>query len=274
MPEGFDKVVVCIPAYNEEKTIAKILARAKKFADQVIVCDDGSNDSTGEVAEALGAAVIQHKTNQGKGEALRSLFRAAREAHADIMVTLDGDGQHDAGEIPKLVDVIKAGDTDVAIGSRFIRESANVPRGRRFGNKLLNTITLSGISDTQSGFRAYGKRAIAILNPGERGMGVDSEILIDASRLGLRIKEVPVSVRYGIGKTSKRNAEYHILDVILSVIKLASLNHPLVFYGIPGGVLLIAGMYYVLRTFDLISQTGIVTNLSITYGLIAFGLLL
>ena len=94
------KVVVGIPAYNEEKTIAKVVIQAKKHSDSVMVCDDGSTDATGEIAKELGAMVITHDRNMGKGEALRSLFVEARKIGADALVTLDADGQHDPNEIP------------------------------------------------------------------------------------------------------------------------------------------------------------------------------
>jgi len=88
-------IVACIPAYNEEKTIAKVLLKTKKYVDKVIVCDDGSTDMTAEIAEALGAEVIRHERNIGYGAAITSLFKRAKELGADIMITLDADGQHD-----------------------------------------------------------------------------------------------------------------------------------------------------------------------------------
>jgi glycosyltransferase involved in cell wall biosynthesis len=87
-------IIACIPAYNEEKTIAKVIIKTQKYVDKVIVCDDGSKDMTSEIAERLGAIVIKHERNMGKGEALRNLFKKAIELNADIVITLDGDGQH------------------------------------------------------------------------------------------------------------------------------------------------------------------------------------
>ncbi|MEM2613688.1 MAG: glycosyltransferase family 2 protein, partial [Nitrososphaerota archaeon] len=113
------KVIACIPAYNEEKTIAKVILKTKKYVDKVIVCDDGSIDMTAEIAEALGAEVIRHERNMGYGAAISSLFKKAVEEGADIMVTLDGDGQHDPDEIPKLIKPIVEDEADVVIGSRF-----------------------------------------------------------------------------------------------------------------------------------------------------------
>jgi glycosyltransferase involved in cell wall biosynthesis len=262
--------LACIPAYNEERAIAAVVLGAMKYVDKVVVCDDGSTDMTGEIAERLGALVIRHERNMGKGEALRSLFRVAREMDADVMVTMDGDGQHNPADIPVLLRALESQGADIVIGSRFLGKRKQVPAHRRFGNKLLNLFTSRVVSDTQSGFRAYSRNAIMRINPSEMGMGVDSEILMDALRQGLKIVEVPISVRYDLGKTSTHNPVFHTLDVIFSVIKLTSIRHPLIFYGIPGLSLVAAGVYFVYRTLVLFGEQQIITNLTMTYGLLAF----
>ncbi len=116
-------VVVGIPAFNEEKTIAKIVIGAQKYAQLVVVCDDGSTDLTAEIAERLGAVVVRHKKNLGYGGALQSLFKRARELQADVLVTLDSDGQHDPEEIPQLIKPIEDGVAEVVFGSRFKDEN-------------------------------------------------------------------------------------------------------------------------------------------------------
>lgn len=265
--------VIGIPAYNEEKAIARVIIQAQKHAAKVVVCDDGSSDMTAAIAERLGAVVVRHATNMGKGEAMRSLFRAGREMGADMLVTIDGDGQHNPDEIPDLLDLITSGEADVVVGSRF-KGRNEIPSHRRAGNKLLNAVTLQGISDTQSGFRAYNRRAVESIFPSERGMGVDSEILMDAARKGLKIIEVPVSVKYGIGKTSTHNPVYHTLDVLLSAVKLTSIRHPLVFYGVPGIALMGIGIYLGLRALFLFSQQQAVTNVVMTYEMAGFTIVL
>lgn len=265
-------IIAAIPAYNEERTIAKMVLTCQKFVDRVIVCDDGSADLTGWIAERMGADVLRHERNMGKGESLRSLFRVARKLDADIMVTIDADGQHDANDIPKLVDRIKNGSADIVVGSRFIKNGASVPQHRRIVNKMLNLLTLEGVSDTQSGFRAYNKRAIQWIKPAEMGMGVDSEILIQASDAGLNIDEIPIEAKYGIGKTSKLNPFYHTLDVLASIIKLASVRHPLIFFGVPGTMFVLVGIYYLVRTVLLFSKENIITTLTLSYGLLAFAI--
>lgn len=264
--------VACIPAFNEEKTIGKVVVRSLPYVDRVIVCDDGSGDMTAEIAEKLGAKVIRHEQNMGKGEAFRSLFSACRDVGADIMITIDGDDQHDPAEIPKLIDPISKGYADVVIGARFHGENKGIPSYRKAGNRLLNAVTMGGISDTQSGFRAYDKKAIDLLRPSETGMGVDSELLMDASRQGLRVMEVPVSVRYGIGKTSTHNPVYHTVDVLTSAIKLTSIRHPMTFYGIPGAVITLLGFYFVAHAYLLFLELQAVNNIVLTYALMGFSI--
>jgi glycosyltransferase involved in cell wall biosynthesis len=230
-------VVACIPAYNEELTIAKVVLKARKHVDKVIVCDDGSTDMTAEIAEALGAEVIRHERNIGKGGAIRSLFEKAREEVADIVVTLDADGQHNPDEIPVFINIMAETNADIVIGSRFLNEETirKVPTSRRIGNKILNMVTsVNDVTDTQSGFRVYSRRAIESIQPAEMGFAIDSEILYKASALGLRIIEVPISVEYSVPRPSKRGPVLHALDVLLGMVKHLSMRHPLLFYGLPG----------------------------------------
>jgi glycosyltransferase involved in cell wall biosynthesis len=262
--------VACIPAYNEERTIAMVVVGCQAYVDKVVVCDDGSQDMTGDIARKLGAEVIRHDQNMGKGQALRSLFITARKLGCDAMITVDADAQHDPNEIPKLLAPLESGEADIVVGSRFLQGKGAVPEHRRVVNKLFNLLTLDGISDTQSGFRAYGKKAIQRILPAEAGMGADSEILMDAASDGLKIVEVPITVSYGVGKTSKLNPAHHTLDVFFSIVKITSIRHPLVFYGIPGASLVVVGLYYFYRTIALFSQSQQITTLTLTYGLVAF----
>jgi glycosyltransferase involved in cell wall biosynthesis len=238
-------IIACIPAYNEEKTIAKVVLKAKKYVDKVIVCDDGSTDMTAEIAEALGAEVIKHERNMGYGAAIISLFKRAREVRADIMVTLDADGQHDPDYIPELTRPIIRGEADIVIGSRFLTSEAETPSYRRIGIKMINWLTkrkVKKVSDTQSGFRAYSKRSIDTITPTEMGMGVSTEILLKAEENALKIKEVPVKIIYSVEHPSKMNPLIHGLDVIFSTIKHLSVRHPLIFYGLPGFVFLLIAL--------------------------------
>jgi len=182
-------VVAAIPAYDEEKTIARVVLEAQRFVDKVVVCDDGSRDMTAEIAERLGADVVRHERNFGYGAALQSLFKRARELGADVMVTLDGDGQHDSSEIPLLAELVLEGKADVVIGSRFLGDLKKM-------TKLSGATSNYGVSDAESGFRAYGRKALEGLSLFEDGMGVSVEVLMEAKKRGLTVVEVPVPRNY------------------------------------------------------------------------------
>ena len=251
-------VVVGIPAFNEEKTIAKVILKAQRFADKVIVCDDGSTDMTGEIAKKLGAIVIRHERNLGKGAALRSLFESGRKMGVDVLVTLDADDQHNPEDIPRLVEPILKGNADIAIGNRF--QSINpIPTIRRWGNRVLSFLTSlsAGMSaDTQSGFRAYSGKALHVIDVVEDGLGVDSQIFIEAKEKGLRIVEIPISVKYPKdAKTSKKNIVKHGSEVIIFLIELISEKRPLLFLGLPGLVLLILGAAAFTLVLSIFNQT-------------------
>jgi glycosyltransferase involved in cell wall biosynthesis len=163
------------------------------------VCDDGSSDLTSQIAEKLGAEVVRHKRNLGYGAAIQSLFKRARELDADVLVTLDGDGQNNPSEIPSLVKPLVDDVADVVIGSRFVDEHSmpTMPAYRRVGiefvSKLLGAASKHGVKDAQSGFRAYNRRSIETLSVLENGMGASVEILMNAIGQGLRIQEIPAT---------------------------------------------------------------------------------
>lgn len=198
-------VVVGVPALNEELSIARVVLEAQKYADRVVVCDDGSSDLTGEIALRLGADVVRHERNLGYGAAVQSLFRRARELGADVLVTLDADGQHDPREVSDVVKPIVEGKADVVVGSRFVdeRSAYAMPWYRRAGVKFVTRLTNNGarhgVKDGQSGFRAYSRRSLDSLILFEDGMGVSAEILINARKQGLRICEVSCSCSYDVG---------------------------------------------------------------------------
>ena len=153
-------IVVVIPAYNEERTIAKVVLQAKRHVDLVMVIDDGSVDMTGDIARGLGAKVLRNEVNLGKGEALRRVFKETLTLKPEVTVALDADGQHDPDEIPKLVKPIVDGEADVVVGSRYVEgASTDAPTYRKMGLRVIEGLGRSAIKvpirDTQSGFRAY-----------------------------------------------------------------------------------------------------------------------
>lgn len=267
--------IVCIPVYNEEKVIMELVKKCLIHADKVIVCDDGSTDDTAKIAKESGAIVIQHKKNMGKGSAMRSLFRLAQENNADVIVTIDGDGQFLPEEIPKLVAPIIENQSDIVIGYRF-DDKTEMPSYRKIGNKFLDKVSNLAselpFRDTQSGFRAYSKKAIQLIKFTADGFGADSEILIDASRKGLRISEEKVTVIYNTGgKTSTKNPVSHTSSVISTLIELIAIRQPLKYLGIPGVILLIIGVAYSIVVITIFNNTR---YFSIPSTLVALGSLM
>lgn len=237
--------LVCIPAYNEESHIENLVKLAKNHVDSVVVCDDGSTDGTADIAKKAGAIVISHKTNRGYGAAIISLFEYARESNAEIMITLDGDGQHNPNEIPLLLNTITQHNVDVVIGSRFLNQNTEAPGYRKRGIKIITSAANYGadlkVSDSQSGFRVYSKNAIDAIHPTEEGMSVSTEILLKISNKGLSLAEIPITISYD-GDTSEHNPVSHGVSVLANTIKYVSIKHPLKFYGIPGLALIIIGI--------------------------------
>ena len=242
-------IIAGIPAYNEEKTIAKVILLAQKHVDAVVVCDDGSQDLTADIAEKLGAIAIKHKKNMGYGAAVQTVFEKAKKLKADLLVTLDADGQHDALEIPKLVEPILEKKADIVIGSRFLQQNSGMPRYRRFGIKVLTKMTNSSrqkdtLTDAQCGFRAYNRKAIKSLRLEEQGMGISAEVLLKAKDLGLVVAEVPVEVQYKGLETSTHSPVKQGLNVIFTIIKLIVEERPLLYLGAPGAALLFIGAFF------------------------------
>ena len=240
--------IACIPAFNVEHQIADVIKKSQKYVDKVLVCDDGSTDNTSVNAKSSGAIVIKHDKNLGKGAALKTLFQKAKDLHADIIITIDGDGQFLPEEIPILIEPIKIKKFDVVIGNRFL-DSEEMPSYRKAGNKILDKFTKLAANlpfeDTQSGFRSYSKNALEKISFSTNGFGVDSEILIDAVNKDLKITEKNVTVIYNTGeKTSTKNPVSHSMGVIASIIELIAINHPLKYLGIPGFILLVIGIIY------------------------------
>jgi glycosyltransferase involved in cell wall biosynthesis len=278
-------VVVGIPAFNEATMIAQIVLEAQKYADAVVVCDDGSSDMTGSIAKRLGAYVVRHRRNLGYGASIKSLFKRARELNADVLVTLDADGQHDPDEIPHVVKPIAQGIADLVIGSRFIdtKGTKEMPFYRRFGaqliTKLVNRSSKNGISDAQSGFRAYNRQALERLSPFEDGMGASVEILLKAGKQDLKICEVPSSCKYHNGDvaTSTEHPLRHGIGVIMSIVRFIVEEKPLTVLGIPGLLCLFAGLGFGVWMLQIYAiEHYIVTNIalaSVAFVLIGFFLL-
>jgi glycosyltransferase involved in cell wall biosynthesis len=238
-------ITAIIPALNEEISIGSIVLKTKKHVDQVIVIDDGSTDCTAEVARLAGADVIEHSTNMGKGEALRTGFREASKNGTTIIVTIDADGQHNPDEIPKVVKPILSKNAEIVIGSRYLNGNS-IPLYRRIGQEILDRATNAnsntGVSDTQSGFRAFAIHTVHNFKFKQNGFSIESEMLTDAANAGLKIKEVDIGVRYDV-ECSTENPIYHGLKVLISVLQDMEFNKPLYYFTVPGMVLTTVGLY-------------------------------
>ncbi len=277
--ENRKKVIACIPAYNEEKTIAKIVLLAQKFVDKVVVVDDGSEDLTGEIAKRLGAFVVRHDARKGYGAAIQTCFKTARELDADTMVMLDADGQHDPEEIPKLIKPILNNEADIVIGSRFLepKSISEIPLYRRLGIKTITFLTRKAtgnqkLSDAQSGFRAYSRKALEKLEIEETDMSVSTEILLKAAEKKLSIIEVPIFCRYKGIESSTHHPLRHGFNVVASILNFIAIKHPLLLLGVPGIISLVFGLtllWHVIQRYYEIKQLAIGTMIISTTTILA-----
>lgn len=271
------RIVVAMPAYNEEKYIGSIILQAQQHASEVIVVDDGSTDNTVKVSQLAGATVIKHLDNKGYGATIQEILIQAKKRNPAVLVILDADSQHDPEEIPVLVEAVFQG-SDLVIGSRKIPRD-NIPAYRRIGQKVISYLSrsLSGkkLSDTESGFRAYSSRALDVLEPKEKGMAVSAEIISEATKKGLKITEVPVSIIY-TGDGSTLNPLIHGLGVFHRIIVMISERRPLLFFGTCGSISIILGIVAgvmvvrILETSQYLSTgTALLSMLFITVGILS-----
>lgn len=240
-------VMVGIPSFNEEIAIGSLVLRASQYADKVVVIDDGSTDRTADVARLAGAEVVLHDLNLGKGAALRDLFAYATQRNVDVLVTIDGDGQHNPDDIPLLINPVIRGEADFVNGSRYLTGKSDTPRYRRFGQLVLDKFTRVGsgrelpVTDTQSGFRAFSMKTAHVFKFTSNKLGIESEMLMDAAKAQLRIKEVDVSVRYDVGRSSTHPVA-HGLEVLVGVLRNIEFKKPLLAFTAPGVLLIGLGL--------------------------------
>jgi len=251
-------VIAAIPCFNEERSIGSVVLAAKRYVDKVVVVDDGSADSSAEIASEAGAVVYRHGRNKGYGAAVRSALEKGVELGGEIVVLLDGDGQHDPREIPAMLKPVLTGEAEVVVGSRFLGRGSRPPLYRRVGQRALTTATnLSTgckLTDSQSGFRAFSARAIRRLDLSEGGMSISSEMQFAIGRAGLKVAEVPITVAYA-GK-AKRNPLEHGTGVLARIVVLFSLRHPMLLFGLPGLALLGEGVALGMRVLSIYSLTS------------------
>ncbi len=213
-------LAIVIPAYNEATVIGQVLDGLPKQLKKItkitpIVVDDFSKDNTYDVAKAHGAKTIRHPMNLGAGGATITGFELAKRLKADLIVTMDADGQHDPNDIEKIIRPIIQRHYDVVIGSRLKRQLAGMPRYKIVGNFLLNLVTFLffaiWVTDSQSGFKAFSKRAIDTMRISSCGYEFCSEIIGEIKRHHLRYIEIPITVIYT--KYSRKKGQ-HALNAI------------------------------------------------------------
>lgn len=195
-----------------------------KYVDRIIVIDDGSKDKTSKIANHLGATVLYHTRNMGVGAAMRTGTNYAKKFKPDIVVTLDGDGQHNPSDIPKIIQPILFDQADFILGSRFLQGNSNMLLIKFIGNKLLSLLVsiLVGvrITDAQSGFRALNRKALMALNL-EADKTYVQEMIIELCLKGCKLKEVPISVmprKYGSSKVTSNIIKY-IIKSLLTIFR-------------------------------------------------------
>lgn len=220
-------LVIVIPAYNEAKVIGSVLDNLPKQLKKVtkitpLVINDNSTDNTAAVARAHGARCVTHNMNLGAGGATLTGFEAAKKMGADLVVTLDADGQHSPDDIADVIRPITHRGYDVVIGSRLLRPSKQMPAYRRFGNWVLNGVTFLffgiWVTDSQSGFKAFSRQALDKIELSTVGYEFCSEIIGEIKRLKLRYKEVPITTIYTDYSKMKGQSALNALNIIFGLL--------------------------------------------------------
>ncbi|WP_135305888.1 glycosyltransferase family 2 protein [Haloarcula amylovorans] len=276
---GETTVLAGIPAYNEENTIEEVVTEAAEYVDEVLVVDDGSDDRTALAAKAAGAAVVEHDYNRGYGSALNTLFEQASRARVDHLVVLDADSQHDPADIPKLADSQHRNEAEIVVGSRFVEDGTmNAPFYRRVGLMAINSLTnishgaihpRSWIRDTQSGFRAYSRKAIQSLASDDAisaRMSASTDILNHARRNGYSVKEVGTTVDYAVDGANCHHPLSHGFTLVNNLFQTAEVERPLSVLGIPGFVSWFGGLGFASLCVVRYTSTG---RIPLLFGLLA-----
>ena len=255
--QGKPKIAAAIPAFNEEQYIGSVVLKTRQYVDETIVVDDGSSDQTAKIARLAGATVVQHTSNQGYGATIKTILVEAKKRDISILVLLDGDSQHNPDEIPNLIKPILEG-FDLVIGSRE-QQKNDIPGYRRVGQRVIARFSrvLSGenLTDSESGFRAFSRKAIEQLDLKENGMAVGAETISRATEKGLKITETPISVKY-TEDGSTLNPVAHGVGVLSRIIAMISERRLLFFFGWGGAILVLLGVLAGFRAFGIVVSGG------------------
>ncbi|MCX6802572.1 MAG: glycosyltransferase family 2 protein [Candidatus Diapherotrites archaeon] len=261
------KLAITIPAFNEEKTIAKVIGEIPRRIEgikeiEIIVIDDGSTDNTGKIAEKCGAAVVRHSGNRGLAKAFRTGLDAALESGAGIIVNTDADFQYNQKQIPLLVKPILDGNAEIVLGSRFKGWIEEMPFSKKFGNilatKIVNFVSGLRVSDAQTGFRAFSREAALRMNISSDFTYTQESLLI-AQEYKLKIAEVPVDFRKREGKSRLFGSIWGYAKRAGITLLIAYLNyHPLKFFLSLGGLFVLGGLAAGTRVLLHFLETGMV----------------
>jgi len=253
------KVIAAMPAYNEQRYIGSLVIKARQYADEVLVVDDGSTDDTSQIAKLAGATVIRHKETRGKGAAIQRILAEARKTNPNIFVLLDADSQHNPDDIPLLVEPISRG-FDIIIGSR-VRQRSNIPRYRRIGQRVLSylsrILSREKVADSECGFRALSPKAVAELRLRQNGFAIEAEMITVAGEKGLAVTEVPICASY-TKDGSTLNPVRHGFGVLTNILVMISERRPLFFFGLGGGILAVLGLIAGFRALHILSTRGMI----------------
>jgi glycosyltransferase involved in cell wall biosynthesis len=241
------QITMILPAYNQEMSIGSLVLLSKLYVSNVIVIDDGCADRTAEIARKAGAEVIIQGEKKGKCEALKTGFKAAVDSGADIIVTMDSDGQHNPVDIPILVAPIVRDNVEMVNGSRYLNGlGKHTSTYRRVGQTLQENVGKEipdlNITDPQSGFRAFSASTSNIFSFNAKDMTIESEMLADARSAGLRVKEVEIGV-LPENETPTKNPIKFVREFSKSIVEDIETNKSLYYSSVPGFALATCGFY-------------------------------
>lgn len=239
--------IALIPAYNEQATIADVIQKTKPFVDKILVINDGSTDATKQVSIQAGAEVIDNIVNRGLGQTMKRGYEEALRQGADIVVQLDADGQYLAKEIPLLIQPILENEADLVLGSRLENIQYKMPTFKKIGNKafssVLRMLTGADVADGQTGFRAMRQEVLETTMPNNK-YTYTQEMIIKAAKEGWRIKSVPITFverAAGDSRLISHPFSYAWRSWVIITRTLRD-YHPLTFFGVPGLLLILAGL--------------------------------
>jgi glycosyltransferase involved in cell wall biosynthesis len=218
LPAPDPNIWIVMPAYKEAARIRGTLAELLPEHPNVVVVNDGSPDDTGVVAKSCGVWVVTHPINRGQGAALQTGIDFALRRGAEFIVTFDSDGQHDPADIPAMLAPVQSGEADIALGSRFLGHTIGMPFSRRLVLKaaviFTRIVSRIAVTDSHNGFRVFSRSAAQAIRIRQDRMAHASEILDEIRRLGLRFKEVPVTIRYSEATLEKGQSSWNAVRIV------------------------------------------------------------